>query len=152
MKQLLEEAKLLQEQIVADRRYLHQIPEVGMDLPESAAYIEKRLAEMGIESHRCGVMEESVRQKYIKMGFPDMRASTGVVATIGSGSPCILLRADFDALPMEEINDLPFCSKRNASHMCGHDTHAAMLLGAAKLLKDPLPYLFVKIQRFILIE
>ena len=42
-----------------------------------------------------------------------------------------LLRADFDALPMEEINDLPFCSKRNASHMCGHDTHAAMLLGAA---------------------
>lgn len=136
MKKLLEEAKLLQEQIVADRRYLHQIPEVGMDLPESAAYIEKRLAEMGIESHRCGVMEESVRQKYIKMGFPDMRASTGVVATIGSGSPCILLRADFDALPMEEINDLPFCSKRNASHMCGHDTHAAMLLGAAKLLKD----------------
>ena len=111
MKQLLEEAKLLQEQIVADRRYLHQIPEVGMDLPESAAYIEKRLAEMGIESHRCGVMEESVRQKYIKMGFPDMRASTGVVATIGSGSPCILLRADFDALPMEEINDLPGCVK-----------------------------------------
>lgn len=128
MKELLEEAKLLQEQIVADRRYLHQIPEVGMDLPESAAYIEKRLAEMGIESHRCGVMEESVRQKYIKMGFPDMRASTGVVATIGSGSPCILLRADFDALPMEEINDLPFCSKRNASHMCGHDTHAAMAI------------------------
>ena len=107
-----------------------------MDLPESAAYIEKRLTEMGIPSRRCGVMEESVRQKYIKMGFPDMRASTGVVATIGSGSPCILLRADFDALPMEEINDLPFCSKRNASHMCGHDTHAAMLLGAAKLLKD----------------
>ena len=136
MKELLEEAKGLQEQIVADRRYLHQIPEVGMDLPESAAYIEKRLTEMGIPSKRCGVMEESVRQKYIKMGFPDMRASTGVVATIGSGSPCILLRADFDALPMEEINDLPFCSKRNASHMCGHDTHAAMLLGAAKLLKD----------------
>lgn len=136
MKELLEEAKGLQEQIVADRRYLHQIPEVGMDLPESAAYIEKRLAEMGIPSRRCGIMEESVRQKYIKMGFPDMRASTGVVATIGSGSPCILLRADFDALPMEEINDLPFCSKRDASHMCGHDTHAAMLLGAAKLLKD----------------
>ena len=136
MKELLEEAEGLQEQIVADRRYLHQIPEVGMDLPESAAYIEKRLSEMGIPSRRCGIMEESVRQKYIKMGFPDMRASTGVVATIGSGSPCILLRADFDALPMEEINDLPFCSKRNASHMCGHDTHAAMLLGAAKLLKD----------------
>ena len=136
MKELLQEAKALQEQIVADRRYLHQIPEVGMDLPESAAYIEKRLREMGIEPHHCGVMDEAVRQKYIKMGFPDMKASTGVVATIGSGSPCILLRADFDALPMEETNGLSFCSKRSCSHMCGHDTHAAMLLGAAKLLKD----------------
>ena len=129
MKELLQEAKALQEQIVADRRYLHQIPEVGMDLPESAAYIEKRLREMGIEPHHCGVMDEAVRQKYIKMGFPDMKASTGVVATIGSGSPCILLRADFDALPMEETNGLSFCSKRSCSHMCGHDTHAAMLLG-----------------------
>ena len=136
MKELLQEAKALQEQIVADRRYLHQIPEVGMDLPESAAYIEKRLREMGIEPHHCGVMDEAVRQKYIKMGFPDMKASTGVVATIGSGSPCILLRADFDALPMEETNGLSFCSKRFCSHTCGHDTHAAMLLGAAKLLKD----------------
>lgn len=136
MKSLYQEAKAIQDQIVADRRYLHQIPEVGMDLPESAAYIEKRLSEMGIPSHRCGVMPDEIRKKYVAMGFPDMAASTGVVATIGSGSPCILLRADFDALPMEEINDLPFCSKRKASHMCGHDTHAAMLLGAAKLLKD----------------
>ena len=136
MKSLYQEAKAIQDQIVADRRYLHQIPEVGMDLPESAAYIEKRLSEMGIPSHRCGVMPDEIRKKYVAMGFPDMAASTGVVATIGSGSPCILLRADFDALPMEEINDLPFCSTRKASHMCGHDTHAAMLLGAAKLLKD----------------
>ena len=136
MKSLYQEAKAIQDQIVADRRYLHQIPEVGMDLPESAAYIEKRLSEMGIPSRRCGVMPDEIRKKYVAMGFPDMAASTGVVATIGSGSPCILLRADFDALPMEEINDLPFCSKRKASHMCGHDTHAAMLLGAAKLLKD----------------
>ena len=52
MKSLYEEARTLQDQIVADRRYLHQIPEVGMDLPESAAYIEKRLSEMGIASHR----------------------------------------------------------------------------------------------------
>ena len=54
----------------------------------------------------------------------------------GRGGSKVAFRADFDALPMEEINDLPFCSKRKASHMCGHDTHAAMLLGAAKLLKD----------------
>ena len=112
MKSLYQEAKAIQDQIVADRRYLHQIPEVGMDLPESAAYIEKRLSEMGIPSHRCGVMPDEIRKKYVAMGFPDMAASTGVVATIGSGSPCILLRADFDALPMEEINDLPFCWER----------------------------------------
>ena len=119
MKSLYQEAKALQDQIVADRRYLHQIPEVGMDLPESAAYIEARMADMGIPSHRCGVIPDHIRKKYVDMGFPDMADSTGVVATIGSGSPCILLRADFDALPMEEINDLPFCSSRKASHMCG---------------------------------
>ena len=109
---------------MADRRYLHQIPEVGMDLPESAAYIEKRLAEMGDPvpplRRDGGECTAEVHQD----GIPRHGRSTGVVATIGSGSPCILLRADFDALPMEEINDLPFCSKRNASHMCGHDTHA----------------------------
>lgn len=136
MKSLYQEAKALQDQIVADRRYLHQIPEVGMDLPESATYIEARMADMGIPSHRCGVIPDHIRKKYVDMGFPDMADSTGVVATIGSGSPCILLRADFDALPMEEINDLPFCSSRKASHMCGHDAHAAMLLGAAQLLKN----------------
>ena len=62
MRSLYEEAKALQDQIVADRRYLHQIPEVGMDLPESAAYIEKRLTEMGIESRRCGVMPDAIRR------------------------------------------------------------------------------------------
>ena len=87
MKSLYQEAKAIQDQIVADRRYLHQIPEVGMDLPESAAYIEKRLSEMGIPSRRCGVMPDEIRKKYVAMGFPDMAASTGVVATIGSGSP-----------------------------------------------------------------
>ena len=54
MSDILNEAKTLQEQIVADRRYLHQIPEVGLNLPESAAYIEKRLTEMGI-SYRFSI-------------------------------------------------------------------------------------------------
>lgn len=134
--EILTAAKALEEQIISDRRHLHQIPEVGMELPESAAYIEQRLTEMGISFQRCGVMTQEVRQKYIGLGQPDMPRSTGIVAAIGSGSPCFLLRADFDALPMEEINDLPFRSRRPAAHMCGHDAHAAMLLGAAKLLKD----------------
>ena len=129
MNAIIKAAKMLEEQIISDRRYLHQIPEVGMELPESAAYIERRLTEMGIPFRRCGVMTQEVRQKYIDLGHPDMSRSTGIVATIGSGSPCFLLRADFDALPMEEINSLPFRSRRPAAHMCGHDTHAAMLLG-----------------------
>lgn len=136
MDDILAAAKQLEEQIIADRRYLHQIPEVGMDLPQSAAYIKKRLTEMGIPFRSCGVMAPEVRQKYMDLGYPDMPVSTGIVATIGSGSPCFLLRADFDALPMEEINDLPFRAKGKAAHMCGHDSHAAMLLGAAKLLKE----------------
>ena len=67
-----------------------------------------------------------------------MEASTGVVATIGKGEPCILLRADMDALPMAETPGLvDFTSEvPGMAHMCGHDTHTAMLLGAAKLLKD----------------
>lgn len=130
------EARALQESIVEDRRALHQIPEVGTNLPESAAYIARRLDEIGIPWKPCGTVPEDVRQKYLSIGYPDMPASTGLVATIGQGSPCILLRADFDALPIVEENDLPFRSKRNASHMCGHDAHAAMLLGAAKILKD----------------
>lgn len=107
-----------------------------MELPESAAYIEGRLTEMGIPFRHCGIMTPEMRRKYIDLGYPDMPRSTGIVATIGSGSPCFLLRADFDALPIEEINDLSFRSQRPASHMCGHDSHAAMLLGASKLLKD----------------
>lgn len=133
---VVEEAKALQAQIVNDRRFLHGIPEVGMELPESAAYIEKRLHEMGIQTHRCGVLREEMQKKYAAMGITGMKTSTGVVATLGHGSPCVLLRADFDALPMKEENDLPFRSTRNASHMCGHDSHAAMLLGAAQILKQ----------------
>ena len=53
--EILTAAKALEEQIISDRRHLHQIPEVGMELPESAAYIEQRLTEMGISFQRCGV-------------------------------------------------------------------------------------------------
>ena len=65
-----------------------------------------------------------------------MERAVGVTAVIGKGSPCILLRADMDALPIREESDLEFKSCNGYGHMCGHDSHVAMLLGAAQILKD----------------
>lgn len=126
----------IREQIIQDRRHLHQIPEIGMDLPETSTYIKKRLDEMGIPWKECGKkVPEKVTEDFVRAGFPRMENVTGVTAVIGSGSPCILLRADMDALPVREDNDLPFRSCSGRGHMCGHDSHAAMLLGAAQILK-----------------
>ncbi len=130
-------AQDLQKQLVKDRRYLHQIPEIGTDLPETSAYIKKRLDEMGIPWQDCGgPLPEQMTKDYITAGFPRMEKETGVIATIGSGSPCILLRADMDALPIKEDTPLDFKSTNGCGHMCGHDAHAAMLLGAAQILKQ----------------
>ena len=136
MNEMLEKAKALQAQIVADRRCLHQIPEVGVYTPKTAEYVKQRLTEMGIEHKDCGVHSEEDREKMVFAGYPDAPTSTGVVGVIGKGGPCILLRADMDGLPMEETTGLDFASKGNTAHMCGHDAHAAMLLGAARILKD----------------
>lgn len=136
-------AQDLREQLVKDRRYLHQIPEIGTDLPETSAYIKKRLDEMGIPWKDCGgPLPEKMTEDYMAAGFPRMEKETGVIASIGSGEPCILLRADMDALPIKEDTPLEFKSANGYGHMCGHDAHAAMLLGAAQILKqmeDSLP-------------
>lgn len=136
-------AQDLREQLVKDRRYLHQIPEIGTDLPETSAYIKKRLDEMGIPWKNCGgPLPEKMTEDYMAAGFPRMEKETGVIASIGSGEPCILLRADMDALPIKEDTPLEFKSVNGYGHMCGHDAHAAMLLGSAQILKqmeDSLP-------------
>lgn len=108
-------AKALQEQIVTDRRHLHSHAEFGMDLPQTVSYITKRLEEIGCTPVSCG---------------------GGVICDLGSGDRTVLLRADMDALKVIEDNDLPFRSQTDISHMCGHDLHTAMLLGAAALLKE----------------
>jgi len=116
---IVNDAKKLQNDIVGWRRYLHQIPEIGLDLPKTSAYVQEKLKEMGIE---------------YKTGF----ATSGIVGIIKGEKPgkVIGLRADMDALPIKEEADVPFISTNGNMHACGHDTHTAMLLGAAKILQE----------------
>jgi len=137
MNHLFNEAKKYEQQIIKDRRHLHQYPEIGFDLPNTQKYIQQRLEEIGIEYEQCGVLPDEISKKYAKAGFGEQHHCTGIVATIGQGSPCVLLRADMDALPILEEVESDFKSKyEGLMHACGHDSHVAMLLGAAQLLKD----------------
>jgi amidohydrolase len=136
MRQIVDRAAALSAEIIRDRRELHRIPELGIYLPKTSAYIKRRLDEMGISHRHCGVHSEPDRKRALSVGYPDMPESTGVVALIGEGKPCILLRADMDALPVHETTGLPFAAEGPFGHMCGHDSHVAMLLGAARILKE----------------
>ena len=112
--ELMEEAKEMQETLVHDRRALHQMAELGFDLPKTKAYVWDRLTQMGYEPREVG---------------------GGITAVAGKGGKTVLVRADMDALPQQEESGLPFASCTGAAHTCGHDIHTASLLGAAFLLK-----------------
>jgi hippurate hydrolase len=115
---LLEAAKKLQPEVTALRRAIHQEPELGLENPATRARVLAQLGGLPLEINTHS-------------------KSSGVVATLRGARPGrrILLRADTDALPMPEDNDLPFRSQRpGAMHACGHDAHTAMLAGAARLL------------------
>ncbi|MFA9424002.1 MAG: M20 family metallopeptidase [Sedimentibacter sp.] len=118
MKNILEEAKAIQKTIVKDRRYIHQNAEFGLNLPITSAYVIERLTSMGYETQLID--------------------TSAVVAIAGGKKPgkVFLIRGDMDALPIIEENDLEFKSTTKNMHACGHDAHAAMLLGAAQLLKN----------------
>lgn len=76
------------EQIITDRRYLHRIPEIGTDLPQTSSYIKKKLDEMGIPWKDCGGrLPAQMTEDFDKAGFPRMEKETGVAAVIGNGSP-----------------------------------------------------------------
>ena len=111
-----ERALQLKEETVAHRRWFHTNAEVGLNMPKGQAYVLAELEKLGIEAKPCG---------------------HGVTATVGKPGKCILLRADMDALPMKEESGLDFaCPTGTEAHCCGHDFHVAMLLTAAKMLKE----------------
>lgn len=117
---LLDEAKALQPSTVALRRTIHRHPEVGLQLPVTQRAVLDALDGLPIET-TLGTTTTSV---------------TGVLRGAEPG-PAVLLRADMDALPMSEDTGLEFASEvPDAMHACGHDTHVAMLVGAARLLAD----------------
>jgi amidohydrolase len=112
----------LSEQMRKDRRHLHAHPELSFQEHETAAYVAAQLRGYGIEEVVEGV------------------GRTGVVALVRGGAgagPCLALRADMDALPLQESGDCPFISQRaGVMHACGHDGHMAMLLAAARVLHE----------------
>lgn len=114
---IMEQAKSMQEELVKIRRHLHENPEIKDDLPETTEYVMEYLKSMGYEPYEI--------------------CKSGITAVAGGKKPgkTILIRADMDALPYKEETDLPFKSKNNYMHACGHDMHTAWLLGTAKLLK-----------------
>ncbi|TVR70699.1 MAG: amidohydrolase [Marinilabiliales bacterium] len=109
------------DEVIAIRRHIHMHPELSFREHETSAFVKKRLEEYGLD---CKTV-----------------AGTGLLATItgkaGRSSKCIALRAELDALPVTEKNDLPWRSLvPGVMHACGHDVHASCLIGAARIIKE----------------
>ncbi len=109
----------IESKIIKNRRHIHMNPELGFQEIKTSEYICEKLDELGIP-YKKGI------------------AKTGIVATIngelGNGKR-IMIRADMDALPMQELNDVPYKSTNDGvMHACGHDNHVAILLGVAEVL------------------
>lgn len=114
---ILEEAKSMSQELIKKRRYLHENPETGFNLPKTLEFVESELINMGYEPIHCG--------------------KSGLVAIAGGKKQgkTFLIRGDMDALPIKEESELEFASQNGCMHACGHDMHTTMMLGAAKILK-----------------
>ena len=114
---IINKIRQFHEEMIAWRREIHRYPELAFEETRTSDFVAAKLKEFGIKVHR---------------GF----AKTGVVGTISNGEgPSIGLRADMDALPLEEKNSFEHASTYPGKmHACGHDGHITMLLGAAKYL------------------
>jgi IAA-amino acid hydrolase len=114
---MLLRAQAIRPRLIVIRRTLHQRPELRFREHETARTVAATLSELGLQP-RTGV------------------GKTGVVADVGQGRPVVALRADMDALPIQEENDVSYASQNHGvMHACGHDVHMTALLGAAMLLK-----------------
>ncbi len=114
-------ASELRETIIEDYKFLHQCPGVGFDISETYEYVKNRLVEIGCVPAKCG--------------------KSGLIVDMGNtnddeNGKCILLRADMDGLMLKEESGLEYASRNGRIHACGHDMHTAMLLGAARILKQ----------------
>ncbi len=115
---MLERARAMQDQIIAWRRAVHKHPELGFQEYRTAQLVADALRDMGLR---------------VETGV----GKTGVVGHLGEGRPAVGIRADMDALPLQETNDVPYASQTpGVMHACGHDTHVAILLGVARLLSE----------------
>jgi amidohydrolase len=119
---MLKQAHAISEELIEWRRDFHMHPEIGFELHRTSKIVGDELEKMGYR---------------VKRGV----GKTGVVAEIGQGGRVVAIRADMDALPILEQNDVEYVSQnKGAMHACGHDSHTAMALGAALLLsKEKLP-------------
>jgi hippurate hydrolase len=111
------------DEVTGWRRHLHENPELGYEEHETAAFVAEKLRSFGVDEVATGI------------------GKTGVVAVIrgrkAQSGKVVGLRADMDALPIEEATEVPYKSKvAGKMHACGHDGHTAMLLGAAKYLAE----------------
>ena len=118
LSEILLRARALQAEIVGWRRIIHRQPELGFQEHHTALLVADALQEMGLQ---------------VETGV----GKTGIVGHLGQGQPAVGLRADLDALEIQEANDTPYTScTPGLMHACGHDAHTAMLLGAAELLRS----------------
>lgn len=112
---VLKKAFDLKDELEKDYRQLHKFAETGLELPRTIEYCKKRLSDMG---------------------YSTAQTAGGLVTCVGQGDTCMLLRADMDALPIREESGVEYSSENGNMHACGHDMHTAMLLAAARLLKE----------------
>lgn len=116
---IIKKTEEVEKYIIKCRHDLHKIPEIGLNLPKTSAYVSNELKNMGIE-------------------FRENVGVSGIVGLIRGSKEgkTIALRADMDALPIREETGLSYASDNGNMHACGHDAHTAVLLGVSKVLSE----------------